>query len=486
MRPTPHVRRPSRVRAWFARMRLLGPAGWPALLVSAVGLALRVEHALTFNGPLRGADYVRHFSGVYWMMHHWRAFSFDPEVNWSISSYPPLWYMAGAVLYLLFHAERAVAGIAVVGWMIRQFLLSRILLSQLPHRRWEILVALTIGAFLPISVLTDGKVNPEGMHTSLFMVAVYWLWRMERQAQEPAGIRLTTAALFGVSAGLGLLTKGTSSVLPMALAILIGWQTFNALSNGAALRATSQRIILPALVSGVAWCSVAGWWCGPNLMKFGHPFPHAWDVHRYLLNDIPEMALPLLYRRPLGWALPFYWTHYLSEPILQSYLFPTPNLWAQFVTGTWSDIINRGFCRLQGGGVYTKYFDGWPVSGRCIQLFSWLAKIGLGITVVTVACVLRTASNHLRSAARKGSLALPLVAFLVVFFTSLFTLAYPVDGMVSTNARYLLPASTPMAACLAIGLSEIERSGLRRFLVGVVGVAVTLVSLLVIYERWGS
>src|SRR5665213_3266832 len=99
MRPTPHVRRPSRVRAWFARMRLLGPAGWPALLVSAVGLALRVEHALTFNGPLRGADYVRHFSGVYWMMHHWRAFSFDPEVNWSISSYPPLWYMAGAVLY---------------------------------------------------------------------------------------------------------------------------------------------------------------------------------------------------------------------------------------------------------------------------------------------------------------------------------------------------------------------------------------------------
>jgi hypothetical protein len=197
------------------------------------------------------------------------------------------------------------------------------------------------------------------------------------------------------------------------------------------------------------------------------------------------MHEPVLYRRPLGWALPFYWKHYLTEPILQSYLFPTPNLWAQFVTGTWTDIINRGFCRLQGGGVFTKYFDGWPVSGRCMQLFSWLAKIGLFTSVIAVGCVLRTAWNHLRSAGRKGSLALPLVIILVVFFTALFTLSYPVDGMVSTNPRYLLPASTPMAACLAIGLSEIERPLLRRVLTAVVGVLVTLVALLVIYERWG-
>ena len=259
-------------------MRALGPAGWPVLLLSAIGLALRLQFAATFDGTVRGADYTRHFSGVYWMLHHWRAFNFDPDVNWTVNSYPPGWYFTGAIMYLIFHAERAMAFVAVGGWVVRQFLLSRILLHTLPHRRWAILIAMTLTAFLPISVETDGTTNPETLHTSLFMIAVYWLWRMEREARDATGIRLLTAALFGLSAGLGMLTKATSGVLPMALAIFVLWRSYVALSAGGTLRDSWQLYLLPAAVSGLVWCLVAGAWVGPNLLNYGHPFPHPWDM----------------------------------------------------------------------------------------------------------------------------------------------------------------------------------------------------------------
>src|SRR4051794_38053394 len=90
--------KPTRFGAWLSRMRARGAAGWPVLLVSAVGLALRIDYAATFNGPKRGADYSRHFEGVYWMMHHWRPFFFTPEVSWTTTYQGPLWYMASAVL----------------------------------------------------------------------------------------------------------------------------------------------------------------------------------------------------------------------------------------------------------------------------------------------------------------------------------------------------------------------------------------------------
>jgi hypothetical protein len=264
--------------------------------------------------------------------------------------------------------------------------------------------------------------------------------------------------------------------------ILIVWQVRNALRQGQDWRVAARRFLWPAAVSGIVWVLVAGWWVGPNLVKYHHPFPHAWDLSPP--PDIPEMQLPTLYRRPLGWVLPFYWRHYLTEPIQNSYLFPIPNLWAQFVTGTWSDLINRGFCRVPGV-MFTKYFDGWPVSDRCITLLSTVARIGLFTTIVTVSGVYRTLSNYVRNAGNRGSMVLPVIATLVVFFTGMFTLTYPVDGMVSTNARYLLPISTPMAACLALGLSEIERPWLRRTLTAIMSVTAAIVAVAVIYERFG-
>ena len=60
------------------RLRVaLGEASLPVVLavaVTLIGLGLRVEHALTFDGPGRGSDYAVYVEGVRWMRDHHRPF----------------------------------------------------------------------------------------------------------------------------------------------------------------------------------------------------------------------------------------------------------------------------------------------------------------------------------------------------------------------------------------------------------------------------
>lgn len=70
-----------RFQEWIAR---IGWAGWAALAVSMFGLALRIEHAVTFDGPGRGSDYASNVEGVYWMLKHWRGARGLREV-WELS-----------------------------------------------------------------------------------------------------------------------------------------------------------------------------------------------------------------------------------------------------------------------------------------------------------------------------------------------------------------------------------------------------------------
>jgi hypothetical protein len=203
---------------------LRGAAAYLALAVQAVGLALRIEHAWTFSNVEHGADYDRHMTGVGWMMHHWRPFDFTPDISWTISYQGPLWYMLGAAVKSLCHANRPLAAIAVVGWVVRQYFLGLLLKQVAPIQPWLRLVVLTLGAFLPIGMEADGTINPEALHTSIVAVAAYWLWRMEQDARRSGGIGMASAATFGVVAGLGVLTKATSGLLPMSAVLLVAWQ----------------------------------------------------------------------------------------------------------------------------------------------------------------------------------------------------------------------------------------------------------------------
>jgi hypothetical protein len=484
-----------RMKARLSRWRTPGPA-LPAvvvLLVSALGLALRVEHALTFDGPARGSDYDVYLQGVRWMGAHWRPFDFDPSLPSGARYQPPLWFAAAAAVWKVTGSERAIAALSVAGWCLRQGLLARLLRPIGPEGAWAAVAALSLHAVLPLSVLIDGKVNPEGPHAALFMLALFALWRMERQADEPAGISTPAAALFGLGAGLALLTKASSAVLMLTaaavLVVRVGWS-----ARAEGLRATWRRLLRPAGVAALAWALVVAGWCGPNLARRGHPFPHDWDQEFPAPRSVHDT--PVLYRRPLGWALPFELT-YLRSPVIRSPTEPRANFWAPLVAGTWADAYNRGFCRLAGGPTTARVWGGdegwfslgpaWSVTHRCLRVYVALVRVGLLLTLASVLALLDTARRSLRTRGRDGSLVLPMAVALLVLFLMAFAVVYPLDDSAVVNPRYLLSAATPLCACLGLALARlrVRHRGLGRTAIGLCLGSIAVVGGLLCFERFG-
>ncbi len=471
------------------------------IAATALGLWLRIEHAVTFDGPGRGADYVVHASGVRWMAEHWRAFNMDATVDYQVRAYPPLWYAVSALIMKVTHSERAIASLAVLGWMVRHYVLFRMLKEGAPGAHWASCAALSIHAVLPLSVLVDGKVNPEGLHAALFMLALYALWRMEREASASQGISIRTAATFGLFAGLALLTKATAAVLVVAGALVLAWRAARLLRSAG--WATTWSRLLRGPIAGLAvWCLIVGWWCGPNLVEHGHPFPHIWELEDP--EQHAELRLPLWERRPLPWFLPFEWREYLELPVVRSPQEPTPNFWAANVAGTWSDYYNRGFCRLSGGEVTDRVWgarggalwDGtgvWDLSYRCVGVLAWLVRVGLWLSFASVIGVSYTAISHVRTACRRGSLVVPATIVLGIFFVMLFAVKFPFDGAAVVNPRYLLPQAAPISVCLGFGLARAhelaQRRGARAALAALVSgltlFSIAAVALLVVFERFG-
>jgi hypothetical protein len=475
--------------------------GWLLWSVTILGFALRLEHALTFDNFHRASDYDVHLQGVRWMQEHWRPFFHSPSVNYQVRSYPPLWYFVSALILGVRDNERLLVTLSVSGWVMRHAVLWLLLRKAIPAHRLSQLAALSIHALLPLSVLVDGKINPEGLHSGIFALALYALWRLERQSQTPSGMSLTTAGVFGAIAGLALLAKISGAMLlPMALAVfgLHGLRWLRREGASAAWR----RVALPALVAGMAWCAVAGYWSGHNLVELGHPFPHVWHLEGRSAN--PILAEPTLYRRPLGWALPFEWKGLWHVPIIRDTSVPRPNFWATEVIGTWTDVYNRGFCRLEGGSIDHGFWggrhnfmnqgsDAWGVSERCVEWFASMAHVGVWISGAAVLALFWCLWRSVSSWGRRGTLAVPLVPLVCTASAMHFALAYPYDHTAVLNPRYLLSQVMPMSAGLGLALAELQILGARRGALGRVARVLPLALLaliflaggMLIFERFG-
>ena len=471
------------------------------IFVSLLGLSLRIEHALTFDQVHRASDYEVHLLGVRWTQQHWQAFFHSPSVNYQVRSYPPLWYFLSALILQLKDDERWLVVLSLCGAVARHAVLWLILREAIPKQPLARLCAISIHALLPLGVLIDGKVNPEGLHSGIFALALYALWRMERRAQTTGHVSPETAAIFGTLAGVALLAKITGALL-----IVVGGAVFICqaarLTSREGPRAAWRALAVPAFAAAGMWLVVAGWWSGRNLLELGHPFPHVWDLEGP--QDNAALADPALYRRPLGWVLPFEWRDYWHFPVLQTTAEPRPNFWATEIAGTWSDIYNRGFCRLQGNevtdrvwggrhGALDQHSDAWRISVRCVDWLSSMVHVGVWMTAVAVLALLRCLWRFASTRAAQGSLALALVPILCTASAMWFALAYPYDGSAALNPRYLLSQVMPMSACLGLTLADFEgaknRAGKLAFLAGwlvwaVLGLA-ALIGAMLVYERFG-
>jgi len=473
-----------------------------ALAVTALGLFLRIEHALTFDGPGRGSDYAVYVQGVRWMLEHWRGFHFHESLNSQVNYQPPLWYAAAALVLKFTESERAIAGLSVIGWLVRQWVLFWALRKAAPGKHGAHLAALSLHAVLPLAVLIDGKVNPEGFHATLFMLALCALWRLDQEVAVSHGHRLRWAAAFGLLAGLSLLTKATSSVLILVALAMMGRRVLSLLLRKSHF--PPRQVVGPALLAGFVFALTVGWWCGPNLRAYKHPFPHPWDLAT--AEVFPDLAKPLMQRRPAEWALPFRWAEYMRFPIIGGKKTPVPNFWAWMVVGTWSDLYNRGFCRLPGKRSTAEVWGGnrgfmpsgpqWSVTLRCVKHFARLAWVGIFLTMAASFAVIHTTYTQLRKPSpqnecgegrTEGLLVFPLAIFFVLFFVFLFALKYPFDHIAVLNPRYQMAAITPMTLCFGLWLGSFDtRRAVQRIPLLLSALAIAAVAALLLIGRFGN
>lgn len=321
------------------------------LASTALGLAMRVANARTIHGYGRVSDFVTTVSALDRMIRDHQLL--DPGGAEQNAYHGPLWYvLAAPVLYL--SDSLALAGwerfalpaivMSVGAWLVRQWILSAAMSEALSNAPWARVIALSLHAVLPVSVYQDSVLYNEAFHATLFAAALLYLLRLERAG--PSALRTRDAALFGIFAGLGMITKTTSLLLPLtAVALLIAWMYW-ARQRWPLVVAQAGKAGLAAFFS---WILTAGWWCAWNLARFGHPFPHQYDIRRVaVLQNHPQLAVPLLYHRPLGWFLPFD-TSLFTSPYAP---WMPPNFWVQMLASTWVDDINHGFCRMTGGTLY--------------------------------------------------------------------------------------------------------------------------------------
>ena len=445
-----------------------------ALAITACGLALRFVHARTFLSAGHASDYESAMQAVRWVDTHRRLFDAGDELH--VGYHAPLWYVAAAAVFHASHAVRPIAYLSVGAWLVRQWALAKIVRAALPRRPVAGLLSLALSAVLPIGVLVDGKIYNEGLHAALFAVALWFLFKIERQgAVDPRAVRRRDALAFGAFAGLAMLTKTTALVLLVCFAALLGaWAWRAGLGR---LRSVTRPLVELGLAGAGGWLGVAGWWCVRNYRKFGHPFPHQYMLRQVaVLHDHPIVAEPLAYRRPIGWALPtqFEWLGWPYGP------WSRPNFWANLVGGTWSDILHRGLCRSRlPGPTVTAWRDATRVNFACLDASRWCIWIGCALTALTVWGALALARQYLRTRGRNGSLVVPASVASTVLLLLAFGAAYPFDHHPVIKANYALCASTPLCACFAFAVSAAGRGPLGRLAEGAVALGVAAVGALV-------
>lgn len=407
---------------------------------SVEGLALRLSHAHTFAPAGRQSDFENTLRAIDAMATCRCVLSAGDELH--NAYHGPLFYGLAARVapHGAGESVERIAWISVAAWAARQVALCVGVRALLPEARWALVLAAVLHAALPVSVYQDGIAYNESLHATLFTVALFALWRVELRG--PRQLSPVDAVVFGVFSALGLLTKTTSVLLPLAAVALVAvW-----LRRDPRPVEVLRRVALPACAAAVSWLLVAGWWLARNLVAYRHPFPHQYDVRAPAVIAVyAGVGDAWTEQRRLGWYLPF-------EPrVWRSPFAPWPrqNFWSEMLAGTWADDINHGFCRLSQEH-WSTGLTGGAMTDRCIEVGTALTRVGLGVTVVSALGVALWAWRAWRRDGRFGSVVVPFVTASSLALLMVFGSRYPFDNHPVIKASYALYLAPPL--CVAFGV----------------------------------
>ncbi len=161
------------------------------------------------------------------------------------------WY--GTVLAV--HLVRMLSALMGAGTVICAWLLARELFPERPAL-WAGTAA--FNAFTPMFVFIGGAINNDNL--AWFLCGLL-IWLIVRGARRPEIVNGRYAALIGLVAGAGMLTKYTTGFLLPLTGVMIAY---------AAIKRRSWRVfIVGAVVSGGLTIALAGWWYVRNLQLYG-------------------------------------------------------------------------------------------------------------------------------------------------------------------------------------------------------------------------
>ena len=203
---------------------------------------------------------------------------------------PPLYYVLGAVLFLLAGPARALlacrlfsalCGVATL-WLLWWVLAS----SPLPRRAK--LPALMFAALWLTPAYFCALVSNDGLSWLLASIVVWMLWR--RPNGRPSALR---AAGLGMALGLGLLTKTTLAVF-LPVAVLVGlWES---------LRQRDPAPLLECAGAAFLACLIASPWYVRNLSVYGSLWGFEWGGRAQpYMGERPSWAALLLGTNKYFW-----------------------------------------------------------------------------------------------------------------------------------------------------------------------------------------
>jgi hypothetical protein len=359
----------------------------------------------------------------YLLEHHARP----PASKCLVCHHPPLYYVAGALVYRFFELTRLcppTRGLQIFGLLL--FLVfvayAAATAARFTEGKWQLRLATAIVVFWPYSIENTVRVHNDSMVSAWMAVALFHAVRWH-QDDRPRDLYL--AALF---TGLAVLTKSSGYVLAAVLFALIAARFFTTRSRlRFAVRAGAAALVIAAAIglnavgkggrppqSGGRLCQVVlGNACDIRKIQWvpNEPFNYVYlDVRSFL-----EEPYALAEREGSGRA--FFWNH-----LLKSSLFGTHNTVPDRETAY---ELNRGLASLMNA-----------------LLLGMLGYLGVAFTFAKKAAV------------RRYAVLLLLLAFSLALMVG-FRAMIPAPH--HTDFRHIYPVVIPMAIFYAAAVAGFRR-----------------------------
>jgi hypothetical protein len=302
-------------------VRRFGGLWLVGLVVLVAGAAIRVSNAFVYP-TVTGFDARANWRYVDRLTESWELPA--PDADWS-TAHPPLFYYAAAGVRRALGVPDQHDSVLAIRLVGTAFSLAIVALAVLlvrradpenPGRAW---LAGALLLFLPAHIYISAMLHEEtwaAAFASLALVGVSLDW----MRASPPGRPLLRAALWGLAAGLALLTKlsGLLAVATVAgVYALDGWRRRE-------WRLAAGRI---AVVLAVA-LAVGGWYYARNQVRYGYLYPYGLDVHKLMFEQPPgERRLGDYLRFPLE---TFTQPSAISPPLLRS-------VWGTTYASVWFD-----------------------------------------------------------------------------------------------------------------------------------------------------